>query len=45
MKLSAILLLALVGIIVWSTVRISRRREGARRHRDGDGGSGGGGGD
>jgi hypothetical protein len=34
MKLSAILLLVLLGIIVWSTMRMSRRREDARRRRD-----------
>jgi hypothetical protein len=52
MKLSAILLLVLLGIIVWSTMRMSRRREDARRAKrsdrgdrgdrgDDDGGSGG----
>jgi hypothetical protein len=34
MKLSAILLLVLLGIIVWSTLRMSRRREDARRRRE-----------
>ena len=34
MKLSAILLLALLGIIVWSTMRMSRRRDDARRGRE-----------
>jgi hypothetical protein len=34
LRLSAILLLVLVGIIVWSTMRMSRRREDARRERD-----------
>ncbi len=33
MRLSAFLLLALLGIIVWSTVRMNRRREDARRGR------------
>jgi hypothetical protein len=50
MKLSAILLLVLLGIIVWSTMRMSRRREDARRAKrsdrsdrgDDDGGSGNG---
>jgi hypothetical protein len=42
MKLSAILLLLLLGIIVWSTVRMSRRREEARRERDRAGESTGG---
>jgi flagellar biogenesis protein FliO len=36
MKLSAILLLVLVGIIVWSTMRMSRRRDDARRDRKRD---------
>jgi hypothetical protein len=39
MKLSAILLLVLLGIIVWSTLRMNRRREEARRDRDGGSGS------
>jgi hypothetical protein len=47
MKLSAILLLALLGIIFWSTMRMSRRRDDARRAKrsdrgDDDGGSGNG---
>jgi hypothetical protein len=42
MKLSAILLLVLIGIIVWSTMRMNRRRDDARRGRDRDGGPGNG---
>jgi hypothetical protein len=36
MRLSAILLLVLLGIVVWSTLRLSRRRETARGAKRGD---------